>query len=55
MQTESGGMEKVFRANRNQISGVVLLHQRKKKDFEKKTMTKDKEGHSLMIEGSIQE
>ena len=46
------GGKKIFHANGNQKKdGVAIL----KIDFKTKTITRDKEGHYIMIKGSIQE
>ena len=49
------GLKKIFNANGDQkIAGVATLIEDKIK-FEIKTMKRDKEGHYIMIKGSIQE
>ena len=49
------GWKKIFHANGNlKKAGVVILIS-DKIDFKIKTITKDKEGHYVMIKGSIQE
>ena len=49
------GWEKVFHANgKDRKAGVAILTS-DKIDFKMKTINKDKEGHCLMINGSIQE
>ena len=49
------GWKKIFHANGNQKkSGVVILIS-DTTDFKIKTITRDKEGHYIMIKGSIQE
>ena len=55
IQTESEGLEKIFHANGDQkkIEVVILLSD--KIDFEIKAVKRDKEGHYIMIKGSIQE
>ena len=49
------GWKKVFHANGNQnkIGVAILISDRI--DFQIKTITRDKEGHCIMIKGSIQE
>ena len=49
------GLKKIFNANGDQkIAGVATLIE-DKINFEIKTMKRDKEGHYIMIKGSIQE
>ena len=48
-------MEKVFHANGNQKKAGVAILISDKTDFKIKTITRDKEGHYVMIKGSIQE
>ena len=48
-------MEKIFHANGNQKKAGVAIFISDKRDFKTKTITRDKEGHSIMIKGSIQE
>ena len=48
-------MEKVFHANRNQKKAGVAALISDKIDFKIKTITRDKEGHYIMIKESIQE
>ena len=48
-------MEKIFHANRNQNKAGVAILISDKIDCKIKTMTRDKEGHYIMINGSIQE
>ena len=55
IQTESEGMEKIFHANGNQKKAGVAILISDKIDFKTKTITRDKEGHYIMIKGSIQE
>ena len=56
IQTESEGMEKdIFHANGNQKKAGVAILISDKIDFKIKTVTRDKEGHYIMIKGAIQE
>ena len=48
------GWKKIFHANGDQKKGVVILLP-DKIDFEIKAVKRDKEGHYIMIKGSIQE
>ena len=49
------GWEKIFHANGNQKKAGVAILISDKIDFKIKTITRDKEGHYIMIKGSIQE
>ena len=49
------GCEKIFHANRNQKKAGVAILISDKIDFKIKTITRVKEGHYIMIKGSIQE
>ena len=49
------GWKKIFHANGNQRKAEVAILISDKIDFKTKTMTRDKEGHYLIIKGSIQE
>ena len=49
------GWKKIFHANGNQKKAGVAILIADKVDFKRKTITKDKEGHYIMIKGSIQE
>ena len=45
------GRKKVFHANRNQKKAGVAIFISDKMDFKIKTITRDKEGHYIMIKG----
>ena len=47
--------KKIFHANENQKKAGVAIFISEKIDFKTKTITRDKEGHYIMIKGSIQE
>ena len=49
------GQKKIFHANRNQKTAGVAILISDKIDIKTKTITRDKEGHYIMIRGSIQE
>ena len=49
------GWKKIFHANRNQKKAGVAILMSGKIDFKIKNVTRDKEGHYIMIKGSIQE
>ena len=49
------GWKKIFHANGNQKKAGVAILISGKIDFNIKTITRDKEGHYIMIKGSIQE
>ena len=53
--TESEGLEKIFHANGDQKKAGVAILISDKIDFEIKAVKRDKEGHYIMIKGSIQE
>ena len=49
------GWKKIFHANGDQKKAGVAIFISDKIDFEIKAMKRDKEGHYIMIKGSIQE
>ena len=49
------GWKKIFHAKRNQKKAGVAILISDKIHFKIKTITRDKEGHYIMIKGSIQE
>ena len=49
------GWKKIFHANRDQKKAVVAILISDKIDFKTKAVKRDKEGHYLIIKGSIQE
>ena len=49
------GWTKIVHANGNQKKAAVAILISDKRDFKIKTITRDKEGHYIMIRGSIQE
>ena len=49
------GWKKIFHANGNQKKAGVAILISDKIDFKTKIITRDKEGHYMMIKGSIQE
>ena len=56
IQTESEGLEKRYsHANREQKKAGAAIPISDKRDFKTKAMKRDKEGHYVMIKGSIQE
>ena len=55
IQTKSEGLEKLFHTNRDQKKAGVAILRSDKIDFKTKVVKRDKEGHYIMIKGSIQE
>ena len=49
------GWKKIFHENGNQKKAGVAILISDQIDFKAKTITRDKEGHYIMIKGSIQE
>ena len=49
------GWEKIFHANRDQKKAEVAIFISDKIDYKTKAVKRDKEGHYIMINGSIQE
>ena len=54
IQTESEGLENIFHTNGHQNKEGVAILISEKIDFEIKAVKRDKEGHYVMIKGSVQ-
>ena len=55
IQTESKGLEKIFHANRDQKKAGVAILISDKIIFKTKAVKRNKQGHYIMIKGSIRE
>ena len=49
------GWKKIFHTNRDQKKAGVEIFISDEKDFKTKAVKRDKEGHYIMVKGSIQE
>ena len=55
IHTESEGLEKIFHANRDEKTAGVAITISDKINFKTKAVKRDKDGHYIVIKGSIQE
>ena len=53
--TKVWGQKNIFYASRNKKKAEIVILISEKIDFQSKTVTRDKEGHHIVIKGSIQQ